>query len=220
MTIIIGLFSLKNVFKNTFNLKYLKLDVIKIIFKKSLIPFIVNIVTSIYKNSHKIIIGKIISYEAVTVFEGIEKIVNLLKLPSKIVNTSVMNSKSLRDSLKYKPIYLVIGINLISIVFIYILIDIISIFLGLDFNNYLTELIIYSSSIFLISISSYLGLYNFLYKNLQYKYFMASILGLVGYLIVVLIGKPVLFTIVLAIFTAEVLNLVYTFLNAFTSKST
>lgn len=219
LTIIVGIFSLKNLLSNSFKLKNLNINFLKIIFKKSFIPFLVNIVTSFYKNAHKIIIGKLISYEAVTVFEGIDKIINLLKLPSKIVNTSVMNSKSLRDSLNLKPIYLVLIINIISIAFVLMAIDLISSFLNLNFNNYITEIIVYSLSIFFISISSYLGLYQFLYKNLQLKYFIASFIGLGAYVVVVYIGKPVLFTIVLAILIAEFLNFLYTVLNVFTSKS-
>ena len=98
-------------------------------------------------------------------------------------------------------------------------IDLISSFLNLNFNNYITEIIVYSLSIFFISISSYLGLYQFLYKNLQLKYFIASFIGLGAYVVVVYIGKPVLFTIVLAILIAEFLNFLYTVLNVFTSKS-
>lgn len=219
LTIIVGLFSLKSILNNSFKLKHLNINFLKVIAKKSFIPFLVNILNSTYKNAHKIIIGKIISYEAVTVFEGIDKIINLLKLPSKIVNTSVMNSESLRDSLRLKPIYLVLIINIISIAFVLMSIDFISAFLNLDFNNYITEIIIYSLSIFFISISSYLGLYKFLYKNLQLKYFIASFIGLGAYVVVVYIGKPVLSTIVLAILIAEFLNFFYTVLNVFTPKS-
>ena len=130
-----------------------------------------------------------------------------------------MNSESLRDSLNLKPIYLVLIINIISIAFVLMSIDFISAFLNLDFNNYITEIIIYSLSIFFISISSYLGLYKFLYKNLQLKYFIASFIGLGAYVVVVYIGKPVLSTIVLAILIAEFLNFFYTVLNVFTPKS-
>lgn len=152
-------------------------------------PVFLSNFSSVYiTNFNKILLGNFGGMSAVTVYDFLEKIVSLIRIPSVIIRQSIFAQMSLNKKKDIFPLLLLVSImNIMFIIFISIWDDFfINVFLGDEFLYASNFLLIYIWVIVFSTLSTYIIYFKLV--PYEIKYGIIIMLSIVIYSLIIVLG--------------------------------